>query len=148
VLFKLTPITKSGGGVMYISKSILSRSLVITVALAFAAGSMIAQDAAKVAAKNVKVLLDNEKVLVLDFNLKAGDKIPMDSHPDQVLYAITSAKVKTSFPDGKTQETEFKAGEARWSDPVTHSNEALTDGHVIVIELKPAKAMEKKMERK
>ena len=104
----------------------------------------MAQDIVKVAPKNTKVLLDNDRVRVVEVWLKAGDKIPMHSHPGQILYSFLNGKTKTSFPDGKSAETEFKAGEARWSDAVVHANEATTDGHVLVIELKEPVKTEKK----
>ena len=107
-----------------------------------------AQDVMKVAPSLVKVLLENENVRVLDFNLKKGDMVPMHSHLNQTIYCIASGKSKTGTPDGKSTETEFKVGEARWSGPITHSNEALTDLHVIVIEMKETAKMEKKMEEK
>jgi quercetin dioxygenase-like cupin family protein len=99
---------------------------------------------AKVAPKNVKVLLDNDKTRVLDVQFKAGEKLPMHSHPAYILYSFSDAKVKTTLDDGKVMDTEFKAGEARWSDKVIHANEALTDVHVLVIEIKDHKAMMKK----
>ena len=126
----------------------LTLALFVVGVLVFAPGAVMGQDAAKVAPNIVKVLLDNAKVRVLDFQLKKGDRIAMHSHPAQVIYAVTTGKTKTTLPDGKTSETEFKAGEARWSDPVTHANEALTDVHVVVIELKESMKMEKKVEEK
>jgi hypothetical protein len=50
----------------------------------------------------------------------------------------------STLSDGKVMDTEFKAGEARWSDKVTHANEALTDVHVLVIEIKEHNKMMKK----
>ena len=94
------------------------------------------QDIAKVAPSNVKVLLDNEEVRVIDVHLKVGEKIPMHSHPPNIVYSVISGKAKTMLPDGSSRETDFKAGEAQWSSPVVHANEALTEIHVIVTELK------------
>ncbi len=110
--------------------------LLIALVLCFSATATVAQDMAKVAPKNVKVLLENDKTRVLDVQFKTGEKLPMHSHPAYILYSFSDAKVKTTLGDGKVTDTEFKAGEARWSDKVTHSNEALTDVHVLVIEIK------------
>lgn len=110
------------------------------VALAFA-GSVVAQDMAKVAPKNSKILLDNDQVRVIEVWLKPGESLPMHSHPANVVYFVTGGKTKTTMADGKITETEHKAGEAIWSDPVTHSNQnigtALTKA--VVVELKTAK---------
>ncbi len=115
-------------------KTILLIAAVMLIGMSIAT----AQDVVKVAPKLVKVLLENDRVRVLDFQLKAGDKVAMHSHPAGFVYGITAGKSKTTFPDGKSTETEFKAGEARWSEPVTHANEAITNLHVLVIELKEA----------
>ena len=98
---------------------------------------------AKVATNNVKVLLENDNVRVLEVQFKAGDKLPMHSHPNHVLYAMIDGKVKTTLADGKVVDTEVKAGEAKWVDKVTHENEALKDGHVIIVEMKEHKMMKK-----
>jgi len=46
-----------------------------------------AQDGVKVAPENYKVLLDNTHVRVVDFTLKPGQKSPMVSRPNRVIYA-------------------------------------------------------------
>ena len=115
--------------------------LVATVCLAPSNG--FAEDMAKVAPKFVKVLLDNEHVRVLEVNAKAGDKIPMHSHPGYFVYSFTNGKSKDIFPDGKTAEREFKMGETVWGKTHAHANEAITDVHVLVTELKEQKGMKK-----
>jgi quercetin dioxygenase-like cupin family protein len=126
-------------------RTVVCRSiLLIALVLCFSVGTTVAQDMAKVAPDNVKVLLDNDKTRVLDVQFKAGEKLPMHSHPGYILYSFTDAKVKTTLADGKVMDTEFKAGEARWSDKVTHANEAVTDVHVLVIEIKEHGKMMKK----
>ena len=119
------------------NKSNLVRSAHLFLTLLFLGWcAAYAQDIAKVAPKNAKVLLDNEEVRVIDVYLKAGEKLPMHSHPPNVVYSVTTGKVKTTLPDGQSRETDFKTGEAQWSGAVVHANEALTDIHVIVTELK------------
>jgi beta-alanine degradation protein BauB len=115
--------------------------LVIALALCLATTTTVAQDMAKVAPNNVKVILDNDETRVLDVHYKAGEKLPMHSHPANIVYSLTAAKVKTTLAGGKVVEREFKAGDAIWNEKVTHSNEALTDVHVIVIEFKEHKKM-------
>lgn len=105
------------------------------------AGSALAQDMAKVAPKNTKVLIDNDQVRVIEVWLKPGESLPMHSHPANVVVFVTAGKGKMTTADGKVTETERKAGEAVWSDPVTHSN--LNTGteptKAVVVELKTAK---------
>jgi len=116
--------------------------LMVVSMLAITSSKAVAQDAAKVAPSMCKVLLENDRVRVLDFWLKPGDKLPMHSHPAAITYFVSGGKMKTTLPDGKVTEMEPKAGEARWADAVTHANENVgtTEAHVIVVELKePAK---------
>lgn len=118
--------------------------LLIVVALCVVSRPALAQDMAKVAPTMVKVVLDNDRVRVLDVQVKAGDKLPMHSHPASFVYSLNSGKVKTTLADGKTQEIEYKMGDARWREAEAHANEALTDMHVLVVELKDQKMMKKK----
>ena len=98
----------------------------------------LAQDVAKVAPGNVKVLLENDHVRVLDVHIKPGEKIAMHSHPAYVVYALTSGKTKSTSADGKTEEMDMKAGEARWNDGQTHisENAGTAETHVVLVEMK------------
>jgi len=97
-----------------------------------------AQDLAAVNPTDVKVLVDNDKVRVLEVLHKPGAKEPTHSHPAYVAVFLSGTRLKTTFPDGKTAEKDRKAGEAFFSEPVTHAVENIgtADQHVIVIELK------------
>jgi len=101
-----------------------------------------AQDSMAVAPQFHKVLLENDKVRVLEVTLKPGDKIPMHSHPGgYVAYALVDSKTRFTGADGKSVEREMKAGQPVWSDAVTHMAENIgtTAGKVIVFELKVPK---------
>jgi len=122
---------------------IVQRSLKFALVLVAVActGAVFAQDMVKVAPKNTKVLVDNDQVRVIEVSLKPGDKLPMHSHPANVVYFVTGGKTKTTTGDGKVTETEHKAGEAVWSEPITHSNENVGTAptKALVVELKTAK---------
>ena len=120
--------------------------LFATVALLFVAGTALAQDVVKVAPDKVKVLLENERVRVNDVRIKPGEKVPMHSHPANIVYILGDYKIKSTSPDGKTQEVEGKAGAAVWREALTHSveNVGSTEVHVVEIELKGAAAPAKK----
>jgi quercetin dioxygenase-like cupin family protein len=112
---------------------------VATLLLFAAASKAHAQDPVKVAPENFKVLLENDRVRVLDFHSKAGTKIPMHSHPAYVSYSISGAgKTKFTSQDGKTTEQTAKTGQATWHEPETHASEYEGSGstHVVLIELK------------
>jgi quercetin dioxygenase-like cupin family protein len=97
-----------------------------------------AQDAAKVDSEHYKVLLDNEHVRVLDVHHKRGEKSPMHSHPNHVVYSFTDSRVKFTSSEGKTDIRMVKAGQATWHNAETHTveNVGKTDEHALDIELK------------
>lgn len=115
--------------------------LVVATALVPLSGA--AQDMAQTAGKNVKVLLDNEKVRVLELQMPPGGKTGMHSHGDNIVYFITGGEAMQTGADGTTKTMQRKAGEAMWSGPVTHDtqNTGTEPVKTLVIELKePAKA--------
>ncbi|MGH8676805.1 MAG: hypothetical protein ACREUQ_00445 [Burkholderiales bacterium] len=109
--------------------------LVLGVGLVFAPAGW-AQDSVAVASKQFKVLAEDDQVRVLEYKDKKGDKVPMHSHPKHIVYVLQTSKVKFSFPDGSTKESEAKAGQALIRPAVTHAQESMQDGHAILIELK------------
>ena len=110
----------------------------------FASLSAIAQqasvipDPAAVYKENYKILVENDRVRVMDFKLRKGDTEAFHMHPAHVLYVITGFKIMFKFPDGRTAVRETKAGDVLFSEAVTHSptNIGDTDAHGILIELK------------
>ena len=98
-----------------------------------------AQDPVKVAPDHFTVLLENERVRVLDFHAKAGEKVPTHAHPAYVSYSISGAgKTKFTAADGKVKETPAKTGQATWHEAETHASEYEGSGstHVLLVELK------------
>ena len=97
-----------------------------------------AQDPVKVDPNNWKVEFENDQVRVLRVKIGPHGKLGMHDHPANVLITLTDGHVKDIFPDGKTAEREFKAGQATWRDAVKHANENLGDKPTesILIELK------------
>lgn len=110
------------------------------------ATNLHAQDPMKAAA-NVykKILLENDKVRVMEVDFKPGMIAPWHSHPNHVIYALTSGKIEIT-EKGKTATTmEIKAGTAMYMPAVTHmgKNVGTTTIKLIVTEMKPM--MQKKM---
>ena len=97
---------------------------------------LMGQDAMQYGVKHLKVLAEDDRVRVLEYSPKKGDKTPMHSHPSSVVYVLKGGRVKYTLPDGSTKISELKAGEALLRPPVTHSDEALDDVDSILIELK------------
>src|SRR5215467_731649 len=129
-----------------IGKAISFSSATLFVsALAFllAAHAAVAQDAVKVSPETHKVLLENDRVRVLEVRVKPGEKVAMHSHPDSMLYYLSDARLKITYPDGKSEERVVKAGTAVWSKAVTHmaENVGTTELREIHTELKEAAKM-------
>ena len=84
------------------------------------------------------VLLDNERVRVVENIRHPGTKVPMHSHKAYIAYFFGPCKMKFTFPDGKTVVKDIPAGKLVWSDGVTHAAEVLgkTDLHTLHIQFK------------
>ncbi|MDD1655619.1 MAG: hypothetical protein LUO91_07980 [Methanomicrobiales archaeon] len=96
-------------------------------------------DALKAAPGAYRLLMENRKVRVLDLHLKAGEKAPMHDHPhDHVVYVIKDARFRLTFPDGKSDAFDLKAGQSVWLEAGPHATENIgtSEGHNIVIEVK------------
>ena len=117
---------------------VFTLSTVLLLFWVLAMPAVRAQDIVKIAPKNCKVLLGNDRVRVIQVVTKPGERIGMHSHPANIVYALSSNKVKFTSADGKTEERELKAGQAVWSEAVTHSaeNVGTTESRTLVIELK------------
>ena len=70
-----------------------------------------------------KVKIENERVRVLEYKDRPGEKTHQHSHPAFVLVALSPFKRKITLPDGKAMIREFKAGDVFWSDAQTHIGE-------------------------
>lgn len=101
-----------------------------------AAPTAFGQDAMKYGVKHLTVLAEDQKVRVLRYAPKKGDKTPVHSHPATVIYVLKGGRVKYTMPDGSTSISELKSGQTLLRPPVTHSDEALDDIEAILVELK------------
>ena len=97
-----------------------------------------AQDAVKADPTHYKVEVDNRRVRILRLHYGPHEKSVMHSHPATVAIFLTDAKGRFTFPDGKTQEFDVKAGDVQYSAAVTHDPENTGDQpfDLIVVELK------------
>jgi quercetin dioxygenase-like cupin family protein len=97
-----------------------------------------AQDTLQVNSDSVRLKLENSRVRVLESTLQPGRREQMHSHPPYVIYVIKGGTIRNHFPDGKTVDTELKAGDVIYREPVTHWGENIgtTEIYEIMIELK------------
>ena len=111
----------------------------------------LCQDPVPIYPENYRVLLENDRVRVLDFQLRKGAKENFHSHPAAVTYVLSPFKIRFTFPDGQTRVRQAKAGDVFFGEAVTHSPENIgdTDAHGLLVELKAPteeKAMRKPAE--
>ncbi len=121
-----------------VQSSLVMKPIILMSLLAVLCTTVHAQGPVKVSPQCYKVLLENDPVRVLEYRLKAGEKEPMHSHAAGVVYVLSGAKLKFSYPDGRTEERAAATGETIWRNPTTHAVENVgnTEAHVIAIDLK------------
>jgi quercetin dioxygenase-like cupin family protein len=115
------------------------RFAVCCVVLCFCVSAVVfSQDAVKVDPAHYKVEFENAQVRVLRVHYGAHEKSVMHSHPNAVAVFLNDGKIKFTFPDGKTQDADGKAGQAQYTPAQVHNPENTGDTpfDVIVVELK------------
>ena len=86
-----------------------------------------------------RVLLDNNRVRVLEFLDAPGDQTNPHAHPDSVMITL-SAYARRLSSEGREIDVELPAGETRWLPAQEHAglNIGSTPTHAIFVELKEA----------
>jgi quercetin dioxygenase-like cupin family protein len=108
-----------------------------TIALCASATAADYKDVCTVSPKNCKILKEDAQFRVYEYIAKAGDKVPMHSHPAHVIYVLEGGgKTKFMMPDGTSKEIELKPGEAVINPPTVHATEHGSDTRVLIVELK------------
>lgn len=87
-----------------------------------AAQPALAQDKAKAAKAEkgkviVKVLHEDDRVRVTEVTFRPGDVGPNIERPLRVVRALKGGTLERTYPDGKTEKREWKAGQVRVSGP-------------------------------
>jgi hypothetical protein len=83
-------------------------------------------DATVAAPEHHEVLLENERVRVLDSRIRAGDTVPVHTHRwPSVLYILGTSDFIRYDSDGnvvfdsRTKESSIEAGTVNWSGPLS-----------------------------
>jgi len=88
----------------------------------------LCQDAPAAAPRSYRVVLDNERVRVLEFRSRPGFGVcgeGMHSHPDHVTVSLTGAKLKVTTADGKATFRDIPAGTVFYAPAEVHSAEII-----------------------
>jgi hypothetical protein len=106
---------------------------------ASAGGRVMTQDPVKVSPQFYTIRFENDRVRVLEYRLKPGEKEAVHTHPPGIVYVTADSTVRSVRSDGTIADGAGKAGEVMWRDETTHSVENVgpTDARAIAVELKP-----------
>ena len=88
----------------------------------------LAQDAATVSPRSFRVVLENDRVRVLEFKSRPGFGVcgeGMHYHPDHVTVSMTGAKLRVKTPDGKAIFKEIPPGTVFYAPAETHAAEIM-----------------------
>jgi beta-alanine degradation protein BauB len=135
-----------GGSTMKPLARFLVSLLVATFTAGFATTVVMAQEKAKAEkaksapAKETKaqagnVLLENEKVRVVETRIKPGEKNEMKMRNERVNVYIKPAKLRVHYSDGKKEDFDQKAGSVRFNKAGTSSTENIgkTETHSVIV---------------
>ncbi|GAA0971817.1 hypothetical protein GCM10009555_023700 [Acrocarpospora macrocephala] len=84
-----------------------------------------------------RVVFENERVRVLEYRDRPGDKTTTHGHPDTVMVTLSSFRRRLTA-GGRQVDVELDAGQVRWVGAQEHAGENVgdTETHSIFIELK------------
>jgi beta-alanine degradation protein BauB len=84
-----------------------------------------------------KLVFENERVRVLEYRDKPGDRTSPHSHPDSVMVTLSSFERRLIHGE-QERDVQMQAGRAVWLDAQEHSGENVgsTETHTIFVELK------------
>src|SRR3954451_25315078 len=101
----------------------------------------MAEDPTRTDPDKYKVVFENERVRVLEYRDEPGQSTQPHSHPDSVMYTLSSFDRKLVGPDGQSRDVFLEAGEVRWLDAQVHSGENIGEmpTHVLFVELNDAR---------
>ncbi len=107
----------------------LNRRQVLALLAAFGVTpGALAQDAPTMAPRSYRVVLDNDRVRVLEYKSRPGFGVcgeGMHYHPDHVTVSLTGAKLKVTTPGGKPTFENIPAGTVFFEPTVIHSAEII-----------------------
>ena len=95
-------------------------------------------DPVEVAGQNYRVLLENERVRVLEYRAVPGDRTELHSHPDLVAIPLGPAMGRSISVNGEVVTIEAHPGEPMFMPAMDHQMELIgsASARVILVELK------------
>jgi len=126
---------------MKLQKRVTRREILAMLAALGVTRETVAQDAVTADPRSFRVVVDNERVRVLEFRSGPGLGVcgqGMHYHPDRVTVALTEAKVRVTDTSGQSVVRDIPAGHVFFSRAETHAVENIggASTRVYMIELK------------
>ena len=84
-----------------------------------------------------RVVFENDRVRVLAYHDRPGDRTQPHSHPDSVMYTLSAFRRRLESGEMR-RDVEMSAGTATWLPAQEHAGENIgdTETHVVFVELK------------
>ena len=84
-----------------------------------------------------RVVMENDRVRVLEYRDRPGDRTTPHAHPDSVMITLSSFR-RRLIRDARSAEVELADGAVRWLDAQEHDGENIceTETRAIFVELK------------
>lgn len=84
-----------------------------------------------------RVIFENDRVRVLEYRDRPGDRTTPHSHPDSVMVTLSSFNRRLAVGENEV-DVELQGGVARWLAAQEHAGENIgeTETHAIFVELK------------
>lgn len=106
-------------------------------AFALAPGAQAQQEATEADPEHYSVDFENDHVRVVRVTYGPGEKSVMHTHLPALVVCLTDGKMRMTYPDGTTEESECIADQVGWNSAVTHLPENLSEPmEVLLVELK------------
>ena len=84
-----------------------------------------------------RVVFENERVRVLEYRDRPGDRTTVHEHPDSVMYTLSTFRRRLTIGDIQ-RDVELAAGTTAWLGAQQHAGHNIgdTDTHALFVELK------------
>src|SRR3954470_19397931 len=85
-----------------------------------------------------RVVYENDRVRVLQYTDRPGDRTTPHEHPDSVMYTLSTFRRRLYAAGGDSRDVEILAGTTAWLPAQLHAGHNIgdSDTHVIFVELK------------
>jgi hypothetical protein len=123
----------------------LRRALLALLPMLVITEDLSAQDAVQSQPQNYRVMLENDRVRVLEYNGRPGMGVcgdGMHSHPAHLAVLLSTGTVRMKTPDGKVEvHSDIPVGAVFWGNAETHEVENIGGSNIrmLLIELKSAR---------